>query len=70
MALISAHQRHLTPTKYEDYKEDDDEEVRPQSHIHRIHEDKKTSFSSLAQKVKALFTSHPGASLTFSMFIK
>ena len=70
VAPYSTHQRHSTPTKYEDEKEDDDEkDVRPPSHKHRVNKDKKTSSSSLPHKKWAMFTSHPGASLAFYMFI-
>ena len=55
VAPYSTQQRHSTPTKYAD-KEDDDKEkdVRPTSHKHRVHKDKKTSSSSLPQRVKGL----------------
>ena len=44
VAPYSTHQRHSTPTKYEDEEEDDDEEVvRPPSHKHRVNKDKKIS---------------------------
>ena len=37
VAPYSTHQRHSTPTKYEDEEEDDDEEeVQPPSHKHRV----------------------------------
>ena len=48
--LYSTHQRHSTPTKYDDDEEDNgEEEIRPPSHKLRVHKDKKTSSSSLAQ---------------------
>ena len=53
MAPYSTHQRHSTPTKYEDEEEDDnEEEVRPPSHKHRVNKEKKTSSSSLPQGKK------------------
>ena len=53
VAPYSTHQRHSTPTKYEDEEENDnEEEVRPPSHKHRVNKDKKTSYSSLLQKAK------------------
>ena len=53
VAPYSTHQRHSTLTKYE-YKEEDDneEEVRPPSHKHRVNKVKKTSSSSLPQEGK------------------
>ena len=43
VAPYSTHQRHSTPTKYEDEeKDDDEEEVHPPSHKHRVQKDKKT----------------------------
>ena len=57
----STHQRHSTPTKYEDEKEDDnEEEVRPPSHKHRVNKDKKTSLSSLPQGGKGYVHKPPG----------
>ena len=51
VAPKSTHQRHSTLTKYEDKEEDDnEEEVRPLSHKHRVNKDKKTSSSSLSQR--------------------
>ena len=53
VAPYSIHQRHSTPTMYEDKEEDDiEEEVRPPSHKHRVNKDKKTSSSSLPQGEK------------------
>ena len=54
VAPYSTHQRHSTPTRYEDEEEDDDddEDVCPPSHKHRVIKDKKTSSSSLTQKGK------------------
>ena len=50
MAPYSTHQRHSTPTKYEDEKEDDnEEEVRPPSNKHQVNKHRKTSSSSLPQ---------------------
>ena len=49
VAHYSTHQRHSTPTKYEDEEEDDEEDVRPSSHKYRVNNDKTTSFSSLPQ---------------------
>ena len=50
VAPYSTHQRHSTPTKYEDAEEDDNkEEIRPQSHKHQVNKDKKTSSSSMPQ---------------------
>ena len=61
VALYSTHQRHSTPTRYEDEKEDDDDEdVRSPSHKHRVNKDKKTSFSSLPQKGKGYVHKPPG----------
>ena len=54
VATYSTYKRHFTPTKYEDEVENnDEEEVRQPSHKHRIHKDKKTSSSSLAQGGKS-----------------
>ena len=48
MAPYNTHQRHSTPTKYEDEEEDNDvEDVHLQSHKHRVNKEKKTSSSSL-----------------------
>ena len=53
VAPYITHQRHSTHTKYEDEKENDNEEkVRPPSHKHRVNKDKKTSSSSLPQEGK------------------
>ena len=60
VAPYSTHQRHSTPTKYEDEGEDDEEEIQPPSHKHRVHKDKKTSSSSLPQKVKGYVHKPPG----------
>ena len=50
VAPYSTHQSHSTSTMFEDEKEDDDKaDVRPASHKHRVHKDKKTSYSSLPQ---------------------
>ena len=55
---------------YEDEEEENNEKnLRSTSHKYRVINDKKTSYSSLPQNEKQMFTSHPGASLTFSMFI-
>ena len=44
VAPNSTHQRHSTPTMYEDEeKDDDDEDVRLPSHKHRVNKDKNTS---------------------------
>ena len=57
----STHQRHSTPTKYEDEEEDDnEEELRPPSHKHRVNKDKKTSSSSLPQGGKGYVHKPPG----------
>ena len=70
VAPYSTDQRHSTPTKYKDKEEDvDEKEVRPPSYKHQVHKDKKTSSSSLPQEGRSMFTCHPGASLTFFMFI-
>ena len=50
VAPYCTYQRHLTPTNYEDEEENDEEDVHPLSHKHRVNKDKKTSFSSLPQK--------------------
>ena len=61
VAPYSTHQRHSTPTKYEDEEEDDnEEEVRPPSHKHRVNKDKITSSSSLPQGVKGYVHKPPG----------
>ena len=66
----STHQRHSTPTRYENEEEDDDDDdVRPPSNKHRGNKDKKKSSSSLPQKKRAMFTSRLVASLTFSIVI-
>ena len=49
-APYSTHQRHSTPTKYQDEEEDIDEKIRPPRHRHRVHKDKKTSSSSLLHR--------------------
>ena len=54
------HQRHSTPTKYEDEEEDDYEDVRPPSHKYRGNKDKQTSSSSLPQKGKGYVHKPPG----------
>ena len=55
------HQRHSTPTKYEDEEEDDnEEEIRPPSHKHRVNKDKKTSSSSLPHGGKGYVHKQPG----------
>ena len=70
VASYSAHQRHSTPTKYKDEEEDDNkEEVPPPSHKHRVNKDKKHHLQTCHRKGWVMFTSHPGASLTFFMFI-
>ena len=44
VAPYRTHQRHSTPSKYEDEEEDNDEEnLRPPSHKHRVNKDKKTA---------------------------
>ena len=49
-APCSTHQRHSTPTRYEDEEEDDDDDnVRPPCHKHRVNKDKTSSSSSLPQ---------------------
>ena len=51
VAPYHPYQHHSTPTKYEDYeRDDDDEDVRPPSYKHRVNNYKKTSSSSLPQK--------------------
>ena len=61
LAPYSTHQRHSTPTKYEDEEEDDDEEdVHPPSHKHRVNKNKKTLSSSLPQKGKGYVYKPPG----------
>ena len=62
VAPNSTHQRHSTPTKYEDEEKDDDneKEVRPPSHKHRVNKDKKASSSSLPQKGKGYVHKPPG----------
>ena len=61
VAPYNTHKRHSTPTKYEDEDEDDDEEEdRRPSHKHRIHKDKKTSFSCLVQGGKGYVHKPPG----------
>ena len=61
VAPSSIHQRHSTPTMYEDEEEDDDEEeVRPPSHKHRVNKDKNTSSSSLPQGGKGYVHKPPG----------
>ena len=60
MAPYSTYKRHST-TKYENKEEDDDEkEVRQPCLKHRIHKDKKTLSSSLAQGVKSYVHKPPG----------
>ena len=60
-APYSTHQRHTAQTKYEDEKEDDnEEEVRPPSHKHRVNKYKKTSSSSLPQGGKGYVHKPPG----------
>ena len=53
VAPYSTHQRHSTPTKYENEEEDDEEDERPSSTKHRLNKDKKTSSFSLPQKGKS-----------------
>ena len=61
MAPYSTHQRHSTPTKYEDEIKDDNEEaVRPPSHKHRVNIDKKTSSLSFPQGEKGYVHKPPG----------
>ena len=61
VAPYSSHHRHSTPTKYDDEDEDDDkEELRPPSHKHRVHKNKKTSLSSLPQGWKGYVHKPPG----------
>ena len=61
MAPYSTHQRHSTPTKYEDEKEDDEEkDLRPPSYKYRVNKDKKTSSSSLPQNRKGYVHKPPG----------
>ena len=70
VAPYSTHQRHSTPTKYEDDEEDDNkEEVRPPSHKHRVNKDNKHHLQAWHREGKAIFTSHPGENLIFSMLI-
>ena len=63
VAPHSTHQRHLTPSMYENEKEDDDDEedVRQPSHKHRLNKDKRTSSSSLPQKGKGYVHKPPGS---------
>ena len=57
----STHQRYSTPTKYEDEEQDDnEEEVRPASHKHRVNKDKKPSSSSLPKGGKGSVHKPPG----------
>ena len=58
VAPYSTHQRHSTATKYVNDKEEED--VRPPSHKHRVHKDKKTSSSSLPQGGKGYVHKSPG----------
>ena len=60
VAPNSTHQRHSTPTKYEDEQEYDEEEIQPPSLKHRENYDKKTSSSSLPQKGKGYVHKPPG----------
>ena len=61
MAPYSTHNSHSTPTTYENEEEDDnEEEVCQPSHKHRIHKDKKTLSSSLAQGGKGYVHKPPG----------
>ena len=61
VAPYSTHQRHSTLNKYEDEEVDDnEEEVHPPSHKHRVNKDKKTSFSSLPQGGKGYVHKPPG----------
>ena len=61
VAPYSTHERHSTPTKYEDEEEDDNkEEVRPPHHKHRVNKDTKISFSSLPQEGKGYVHKPPG----------
>ena len=60
VAPYNTHQRHSTITKYEIEEEDDEEEVRPPSHKHRIHKAKKTSSHSLPQEGKGYVHKPPG----------
>ena len=61
VAPYRTHQRHSTPTRYEDEEEDDDDEdVRPPSHKHRVNKDKKTSSSSLPPGGKDYVHKPPG----------
>ena len=60
VAPYSTHQRHSTLTKYEnEEKNDDEEEVRPRTHKHQVHKDKKTSSSSLPQRGKGYIHKPP-----------
>ena len=69
VAPYSTHQRHSTPTKYEDEEEDDDEEeVRSPSHKHWVIKTTKHHLQACHKKAKAMFRSRPGASLINSMF--
>ena len=50
VAPYSTYQRHSTPTKYEDEEKNDDEkEVLPPSHKHRVHKYRKIPSSSIPQ---------------------
>ena len=70
MALYDTHQRHSTPTKYEDEAEDDnEEEVRPPSHKHRVNKDKKTSSSRLPQGGKGYGHKLPGRKLPNILYV-
>ena len=66
----SAHQRHSTKTKYKNEEEDDNKEVvRSPSNTHQVHKNKNHYLQACHRIIRAMFTSHLGASLTFSMFI-
>ena len=59
VAPYSTQQRHSTPIKYVD-EDDNEEDVRPPNHKHRVHNDKKTSSSSLPQGGKGYVHKPPG----------
>ena len=67
MAPYSKHQRHSTLTKYEDKKEDDN----PENNVISIEfiKTSKHHIQACHRMGMAMFTSHPDASLVFSMFI-
>ena len=67
----SIHKRQYTPTTYEDEEEDDDGEKKSASKVISIEFIKTTKHHPQVghKEERAMFTSHPGASLKFFMFI-